>query len=246
MIRRKAALVKARAAGVDRDPQTRALVDQLIASRFIEAALAKELNEDPTVTDAAIEAFYKSNAPAYQIPARVRAGVILFKVGEKAEPAKRAELRARAMAILEQARTLDATGFAQLVQSHSEEQSTRYIGGDTGWLTAGQTSPRWPGAVVRTAFELKQPGQVAPLVETPTGFFIVRVAEFQEAGVLPLAQVQDAIRHELSRKMRLEQEQAFFRDLKQGLDIKVYQQVFDGLPPPTSTITATVPKVPGG
>ena len=246
MVRRKAALQKAHAEGFDSDPQTAALVEQLVASRYIETRLGKYSIDELTVTDAEVKQFYDGNADAYRIPAAVRCGAIWLKLGSKADPEKRQELEAWAKQIQKEAGSLDANGFARLVQQRSDDQSTRYIAGDTGWIKEGESSPRWPEAMVQAAFSLVQPGTVSPVIKTAAGFYILRLTERREAAVRPLAEVSENIRYQLQQVKRQQREQAFFGELKSGLDIRINQQVLDALPVPDSTATAAVPKLPGG
>lgn len=245
LIRRKAALVRAREQHLDHDPETAALVEQLISSRYIESELSKATEEAPSVTTAEIEEYYRNNAPHFRQPSQVRCGVIWLKSSAKAEPTKRDEIRLKAEGLRKAAVNADAAAFAQLVQQHSDDQSTRYIAGDTGWLKAEDSSTRLPREVVRAAMQLNQAGEVAPLVESDNGFYVVRLTEREAASLRPLSEVEDAIRYNLQKLKRQQVEQAVFDKMKDGLKIKIYQQAFDTLPPPSSTATAKVPRLPG-
>jgi len=246
MIRRKAAFLKAREQKLDRDPATAALIEQLIASRYVESQLTNAGPETAAVSEAEIEQFYQSRTEAYQLPAKVRCGVLCLRLPSKAEPAKRVELQNLAQKLRQEAATASDAQFAQLVQQHSDDQSTRYIGGDTGWLAEGASSPHWPRQVLTAAFALGHAGEVAPLVESPDAFYIIRLTERSEGGVRPLAEVREAIRYQLAQARQFQQQQAFFDELKRGLNIRINQDAIDTLPPPASTATASAPNLPGG
>jgi parvulin-like peptidyl-prolyl isomerase len=246
MIRLKAALAQARATGFDRDPAMVTLVERLIAERFQEAEFARRFDSDPVVSDEQVAAFYEENAARFRTPAAVRAGVVWMKASPRAEPERRAELRARAKSIRLQAQQADDASFNRIVQQHSDHQSTRYIGGDTGWLRADEHRPEWNAAVVEAAFALEQPGEVAPLVESPDGYYIVRLMTRQPAGIRPLAEVGEAIRYQLLQSKRQQQEQEFSAALKDGLHIEINHTLFESIPAPVSpSIAAGPPVLPG-
>lgn len=245
LIRRKAALAKARASGLDRDPKIQTLIENLIATRYLEAEFAKR-GQDPPVDEAELGEFYRKHVAQFRVPPSVRAGIITLKVGSKAEADNRAEARARAEAIRARALSVDDAGFARLVQENSEDQSTRYIGGDTGWLREGETASPWPQTVVSAAFALQNPGDLAPLVQTPAGVFIIRLTGRSEATVRPLDQVREAVRFQLQQTKRHQAEEAFFTELKRGLDIRINQEAFRSIPAPNSGVAHAPPALPGG
>lgn len=245
MIRLKAGLAKARAHGQEREPATRALIEKLIAAQYVEAEFSKWAATNAPVTDAEIRAFYDNHPEQFQEAAAVRAGVIRFNISSKAEASQRAALREQAAAIRAQAAQVDEAGFRRLVQQHSEDQATRYAGGDTGWLPADEPSSHWPPAVVTAACALPQAGDVAPLVATAEGFFVVRLVERRPAQRRPLATVQEAVRYQLQQTRRQQLEAAFTAELKRDLRIEVNQSLLTPRPNPAATAQATPPPVPG-
>ncbi|HEX5218396.1 MAG TPA: peptidyl-prolyl cis-trans isomerase [Verrucomicrobiae bacterium] len=244
LIREKATLAKARAAGLDRSPETVALVERLIVARYTEAEFAKRFGKEPEVEDAEIQKFYGSNLARFQIPAAVRAGLIWLPLSPKADVTRRAALLANAEALRERAASADAIGFRALVQQHSEDQATRYTGGDTGWLHEGQPASCHP-AVMTAALQLQQAGEVAPLVVVSNGVYIVRLLERRMASTRPLIDVREAICYELQQQKRAQREQEFFAEMKRGLDIKVNRDVLNSISTPTQVSNAAPPALPG-
>jgi parvulin-like peptidyl-prolyl isomerase len=246
MIGLKAALAKARAKGQDREPQTRKLIDQLIASQFLEAEFARRTLTNSPVSDTEITAYYETHPQEFRVPASVRAGVVFLKVSSKASPEKLAEMRGRAEELRAQAVTTDEAGFARLVQQHSDDQSSRYTGGDTGWLRAGESSGHWPGAVVEAALALAKIGDVAGLVETTNGFFVVRLTERRAAAVRPLADVREAVRFQLQQNRQRQQQEEFAAELKRGLNIQINEAVLNTITAAKAGPTSAPPSLPGG
>jgi len=245
LIRRKAALAKACASGLDRDPKVRMMIENLIATRYLEAEFAKRGKDSP-VDEAEIVEFYQAHAAQFQISSAVRAGVITFKVSSKADTDKRDEVRARAESVRARAVGVDDAAFAQLVQENSEDQSTRYSGGDTGWLRAGDPGSSLPLTVVNAAFALRKSRDLAPIVQTPEGFYVVRLTMRHEATVRPLEQVREAVRFQIQQARRQQAEEKFFADLKRGLEITINKKVFNSIGAPKTTLTQAPPALPGG
>lgn len=218
LIRQQATLAQLRASGFDRDPETVAAVERLLVARFEERELADA--EAPKVSDAEVQAAYAADAARYAIPAAVRGGVLWLKCSPKAASGQRAEVKRSAEQLRAAAVAADAAGFERLVREHSDDQSTRFHGGDTGWLSANQKVGGWDPAVVQALQALATPGEYAPVVETPGGFYVVRLGETRAAGTRPLAEVRDTIRHQLQVARREQLTAAFQARMRSGLDIR--------------------------
>jgi parvulin-like peptidyl-prolyl isomerase len=247
MIRHKAALVQARAEGFDKQPEMVSLVEQLIVARFLETRHAAVSESDPVVSEEEIARFYQDHPDRFQRPEAVRAGVILLRGSARATEEKRAELRERALAILDQARGSDADAFALLVRRYSDDQATRYTGGDTGWMRADASLAASDAAVMAAAVGLENPGDLAPLLESTEGIRIVRLAARQAPGIRPLDEVRESIRFELLQSARAARQNAFFEELKEGVRIEINQPLIQNLArPDTPSLTKGPPSLPGG
>jgi peptidyl-prolyl cis-trans isomerase C len=246
LIRHKTALVQARAAGFDKDPEMVALVEQLIASRFLEARHAASSDSEPVIAEEQIARFYQNHPDRFSKTEAVRAGVIWLRGSARANVEKRGELRERATTIRDQARGLDSDAFVMLVRQHSEDQATRYTGGDTGWIRPDDTLPARDAAVMAAASSLENPGDLAPLLESTDGFRIVRLTARQPAGVRPLDEVRESIRYELSQSGRQARQNAFFEKLKEGVRIEINQPLLQNLElPDIPSLSKGPPPLPG-
>jgi hypothetical protein len=86
-------------------------------------------------------------------------------------------------------------------------------------------------------------GDVAPLVETERGFYIVKLLERRDARQQPLAQVQKVIRREVSRESARQAEREFYDRMKQGVNIRINQELLESITLPVQP--ATPPRLPG-
>ena len=235
---------KALAAGYDRDPQVVANLKRVMVARFQEDQLAKL--GAPSATAEEIVEFYQKNRQRFGTPEKVRAAVIEIKVARTATAEQRAAASAHAESVLAEARTnapLDGT-FGLVAQRHSEHQSTRYRGGDIGWLAVGATNSEWPAAVTEALSRLSQPGEISPVIATPAGFYLVKLAERQAANVRPLEDVKEGVKYLVARQKEQQRQEELYAALKQGIGIRINQPLLDSLPVPVRETRP--PDLPGG
>ena len=87
---------------------------------------------------------------------------------------------ARAKESAEEVRTQaleEGADFAQLAQSNSDHSTTRYEGGDIGFLVPGETdedgNPKLDPALEAAAFALQE-GEISPVIQTESAFHILK------------------------------------------------------------------------
>jgi parvulin-like peptidyl-prolyl isomerase len=245
MIRFEAALVKARAAGYDRRPEVTNRFNQLIVARYQEDRL-NQIEGVSGVSQEELTAYYSRHAARFAVPEQARAAVIVWQSSAKADPERRQELSRRAQALAVHARHADADAFVQLVQAHSEDQSTRYRGGDAGWLVRAATNGYWEPAVIEAVFALKQPGETSDVVTTSQGLYVARLLEHRAASVRPIEEVKELIEYEVAREKRARLEKDQFDELKAGLRIQVNQSVLDSIQPAKPLSEDKPPALPKG
>lgn len=244
LIREKTLLLRAQAAGWEQQPETRRLIEQLIVSRFLATELARRDTNAALPTAAELQAFYDGQPNRFGQPAAWRAGVIWLRHSPKAEAAQRAAQRERAVQLLQQVTQADAAAFPALVQQHSDHQATRYQGGDTAWWSVGQPA-LFEAEVLSAITNLPAVGAVSPLVETPTGFYIVRLLEQRPARRQPLAEVREQLEYEWQQQSRQQREAAFFAEMAQGVPMQLDRTALRQFFPTNQTTAATQPKLPG-
>ena len=241
MIRQEAVYAHAKAAKFEEQPEIAALIKSLIVSRFIEQQ--RELAE-PRITNEEIEEYYTTHRPEFLVPASARGAIIFFRASPKMAPEKREELGQHARRVLAEAqKTESEAGFTRLVQLHSEDQATRYRGGDLGWMTRAQCEAVLGAEVSTALFALKKPDDFSPLLETTEGFYILKVRAVKEAGVHPLTEVEELIRYQLSRRAGLRREEEFYAGMKRGLDIQINRALLESISLPTPN--RNPPALPG-
>lgn len=239
LIQREALYVKALKAGFDQAPEIKERIKDLVVARFQEQQFTAP---EVTITDAEVEAVYTAEKQRFARPVTARGGIIFISCPATATEASRSTLRDRARAIAVQATVnAETNAFDQLVARYSEHQPSRYRGGDTGWVMAN--SEAWEAPVRDALLALREPGQFAPLIETPRGFYVLKLLERREASWQPIAEVRELLRHELARKKVQDAEHAFQAQVKSGLEIRIHQERIQSIELPP--LESHPPSLPG-
>jgi parvulin-like peptidyl-prolyl isomerase len=244
MIRREAVFAKAKAAGFDQRPDIQESVKRLIAAKFQDEQTQPQGANEPSVSEQEIGQYYQQHKDKYATSAKVRGAILFLKVSPLAEAEEREQLMAKAQALLAQAKAAAPRDFAQLVQANSEDQATRYKAGDIGWVSREAKGLEPDPAVIAALFTLQKPGDIAPLVPTKKGVYIVKLTDTQAVGTRPLAEVKESIAYMLRKQKQEQQEQEFFAAMKAGLDIRINRPLLESIQPSPSPVK-TPPGMPG-
>jgi parvulin-like peptidyl-prolyl isomerase len=156
--------------------------------------------------------------------------MLYLQADSKMSPDKRADLRAR----LEQAkRQMLADGanqrepsiippgfFGNLAMSYSDDQASRYKGGDIGWCDQGREAYRWPTEVITAGMALSK-GGISDVIETAKGLFLVAKTDSREPVVTPLEKMDATLRRQLTVTKRQETEQVFMKQLRAAVPVQI-------------------------
>lgn len=233
---------QAQKAGYQERPDLRAHFDRLVGAAFKEEKLAPLLAAASMATDAEIAAYYQAHASNYVTPDALRLGVIWIKVSPKADAERQAQAEARAETLLAEARQADLTGFAALTRQHSEDEATRYRGGDTGWISRDSAGGHWPAIVLDAGEAMISPGDCAR-VRSDNGIYVVRLLEKRPAAHRPLAQVRDGVGYLVVREKQQQAERAFYEQLSAGVPIRFNHSLLDSI---SNSVSSAPPPLPGG
>ena len=146
-----------------------------------------------------IQKYYdKYKTTRYNTPKKIKARHIMIRSNKN----DNAETKAAAKKRIEEAKAAVSGGmdFAEAASKFSED-STKALGGDLGFFSAGQIYP----AVEKAAFAMNV-GEVSDIVESKAGLHIVRVEEIKEPEDRTLEQVKGEIAKELATEDRASDE----------------------------------------
>lgn len=151
-----------------------------------------------------IRAYYEENRDQFATsPEQVRASHILLSTKEKAEE------------VLEDLN--NGADFAELAKYESEDEATRDKGGDLGYFERGEMHQEFEDA----AFSLEV-GETSDIVETESGFHIIRVTDKKEAVVPPYEEIQEKVRETyMAEQMQIEM-QEWIAEIKEDANVRNY------------------------
>jgi parvulin-like peptidyl-prolyl isomerase len=242
MIKREALLQRARKAGLDRDPAYQREIESLLI-RKLQAAELDPRRESVAIPDAAVKAEYETGAARFTRPAQARLAMLFLAADPKASETRRGEVRARLeegrrkfLALSASASPVASLGFGPLAVDYSDDQVTRYRGGDLGWLEPGKHPSRVPAEVGEAAWALS-PGKVSEVIEARNGFYLVLKADARASAVTPFESVQASLRQTLLVRKRNELEEQFHADTARLIPARVHTQALAAVQLPEAPAT---------
>jgi len=226
LVRQELLLQAARSRGLENDPEYRQIVEQQLIALLMRRSLEGQ-DGAQTVRDDELERYYREHTAEFSAPEQVRVAQIV--VPDKA-------LATRLHKQVKTLRREDSKGFAALAAKHSIDAPSREQGGDTGFISrdSGAFSP----TVRANVFLLKQPGDVAEVVETEHGFHILRLSERRVSAARPLAEVKEQIRQRLTYERRSKRTEALIAEIKAKTKVEMFTDRLSGAPQPSLATTA--------
>jgi len=194
---------KARAVGLDTDPLYQQRVGEyrktLLINRYRER-LAKTMNP----SEQELKAYYEANRNRLVVPEARKLQIVVVKTEEEAESIKE-RIKAGEITIYQAAR------------DYSIAANAKQDLGEVGWVNQGEVAP----ALDKVIFALG-PGEIGGPVETPAGWFLVKIQEVSEAR---FTDISDEGTRKLARRSYLHAKvDAYTADLrKKQFPVEVYQ-----------------------
>ncbi len=208
----------AREDGLDKDPQVKARIQDVVDRILAQEYLSKEvLPKVKPVSDQEVKAYYEKHKKEFVQPEAIHARHILIPVAQNASPKEvKAALKKAEMI---RKRALNGESFAKLAKEYSADPGTKDKGGDLGFFTKGQMIEDFEKA----AFALK-PGQISKPIRTAFGFHIIKVEEVRPATQKSFAEVKDQIREQLQQQHQEMALRMALRQLENKHPIKIYPE----------------------
>jgi peptidyl-prolyl cis-trans isomerase C len=165
-----------------------------------------------TVTDKEGEKYYHSNLKLFKEPEQVKISQIWIKLTPKAEKSKKIQARKK----IENAQKKLAQGedFGSVAKAYSEGPNAKR-GGTMGYFRRGQMGKQFENA----AFALKV-GEVSKIVETPLGYYLIKVTDKLPTRTIPYKEAKPMIERRLKREKGKTEVLNYIENLKKSANIK--------------------------
>ena len=160
--------------------------DEIRNEIIVQRLREREVDSKISVSDAEVDAFLASTAAQAGGDSEYRIQHVLVLVPEQSSPEQIDQRRRRAQEALQQIRT--GGDFGQVAASFSEAPDA-LRGGDLGWRTPARLPP-----VFNDALALMKPGDVSPVLRSPSGFHIIKLVETRNRNA-PTVVEQTHARH---------------------------------------------------
>ncbi|HTP51648.1 MAG TPA: peptidyl-prolyl cis-trans isomerase [Anaeromyxobacteraceae bacterium] len=207
--------------GLANDPDVqntlrKAMVQKLVQRKFSEG--------DPTkdVSDAEAQKFYDEHKDEFQKPARLRLTGDFIAATDKNRAAKSSQAK-KAYNQLKAGEKKNPAGaqvaLQTLAKDSSDDAASKAAGGDLGFKTKDEYAKQFGAPFADAAFKLKPDDTV--ILETPQGFWIVRVTGRQDEINRPFEQMKVQIQNRLFREKRTKEFDEFVKKLRDDAHVTV-------------------------
>jgi peptidyl-prolyl cis-trans isomerase C len=190
--------------GMARDMEARVRVDEYLKEQGV---LEPEIPEDR------IREMYDLDPKSFSTTETVRVSHILIVVDEQAGTEEKQQARQKAEQIRKE--ILAGEDFAAMAKAHSD-CSTAPMGGDLGQIKRGYM----PAAFDEVAFSLEK-DTISKVVETKTGYHVIKLVDRQPARQIPYDQVRDFLKTYLQGEESKKKLAAHIAELKEKSEIEI-------------------------
>ncbi|MDD2715870.1 MAG: peptidylprolyl isomerase [Candidatus Wallbacteria bacterium] len=176
-----------------------------------------------------IEKYYIEHQDTFKISKQIHARQILISTDNGRSKEEALE---KTGSILQELKALD---FAEAARKYSEDDATRSNGGDLGFFT--------PDALIKPLndfVEKAKPGDVSEPVETPGGYYLLKVEEIRENILRPLENVREEIRDTLKRKEATQRYELWKEQTLADYKSDIREDLLNKQNLPPETVIATV------
>ena len=161
------------------------LRNDLLMQKLYDKEIKSELSEDD------LKKYYEENRYKFKRPEKIKVRIIYIR-NDPTDPKGREKALKRAKEAL--AKIKEGEDFADVASKYSNAMS-RIKGGDMGFVHKGMLDE----PIEKAAFSLKK-GEMSDIVETPTGFYIIKLEDISPAVQLGFDEIKDRLKKELKAK----------------------------------------------
>jgi peptidyl-prolyl cis-trans isomerase C len=230
-------LARALELGIDKAPEIRRRYENLLIAELKERELKPKLEQAAVGPEEVRNAVHQAQR---RQPAQVRIAVLQLTANSRASENKRTQLAERLIEAREKALRMPTPepGFGALAVDYSDDQTTRYTGGDKGWFDVGNTNYSIAPEILAAANSLPKVGDVSEVIRTDRGLYLVRLMDRRAAGPTSLTAQEPAVQQKLLAKERKRIEAEFGASIRSNLRVEVNTPAFAAVQYQTSTSMA--------
>ena len=227
--------------GMLQDPGIQRDIRQMLTSKLLDDYMRQEVWEKE-IEEAEIKKYYDDHWKEFNRPDQIRIADIFIYVPEDASEEMHAEMKDKAMIVLDKALKSRKTrsGFGMLIKEYSDTP-LNYRKGDTGFFNDHGQPIDLDRAIVDAAFAIERVGSISEqLIETADGYHIIMLTGKRSGVHIPLDNVRQKITQWIRRDKAATAKASYIESLKAESDIEVHDSrlsaFYDGMSKKERTI----------
>ncbi len=231
--------------GLAKDPDVqltlrKIMVQKLVQKNFQDQDGAKD------VPEAELTKYYDDHKSDYSRPKRVRlSAIVLAAPAGSPDRAKKAKLAKEALARVKAEEKKNPLAFQQAVTQYSDDAASKAAGGDLQFKSQEELTKAFSKELADGVFALKV-GDTSNVIETPQGFYVVKVTGQQEELNRTLDQVKPQIASKLYREKKTKEFDEWLKRLKDEAKVTVDEKALDEVQVSTEGTAAGMGAMGGG
>ncbi len=184
------------------------LENDLILQKLYDKEIKVELSDDD------LKEYYEKNRYKFKVPSKINIRLIYVR-NDPTDPKGREKAKKRAEEAYE--KILAGESFADIAAKYSNAMS-RIKGGDMGFIHKGMLDE----PIEKAAYSLEI-GKISEIIETPKGFYIIKLEKKSPEEQLPFEKVKDRLKKELKSKYEKERLDKILDSMKKSSKIEQYR-----------------------
>jgi peptidyl-prolyl cis-trans isomerase SurA len=181
---------------------------------IVQAMRQAKLTDNVVVSPAQVQAFYDKNKSEFTIPDQVKLRMIILRE-ENANDVGRDANKAQTAEEIRQ-KLVEGADFNRMAQMYSEDEATRDLGGDWGWVERNTLNED----LTKAAFSMKA-GGISPVLQLGDSYYILNVEARKNATVKSISETREAIEQNIMQQERMKSQQRWLDTLRQKAFIKI-------------------------
>jgi peptidyl-prolyl cis-trans isomerase SurA len=209
---------------------------QITDNALTQQVIRQEVGQRVDIGPDEVKAYYDAHKSEFDRPEEVILSEIVLNTDNKTG-ADLDAVRKRADDI--RSRVLAGEDFAGLAKRYSEDPATAASGGELGVYQRGQLAK----AIEDAVFKLDK-GQMSDVIQTKSGFMILKVDQHYQAGEQPLEAVQDEIQSKIYQQKMDPQMRKYLAQLREESYVWIKPGYTDTAAVPGATVIQEVAPTP--
>lgn len=166
-----------------------------------------------TITDDDIKAKYDEMSRRSAAVSKVRLSHVLIALPQKPTEQQLAAAKEKAAVVVNKSRSGEK--FSELAEKFSDDERTKPIGGDLGWIERGTIDTEWEVIV----FSMSK-GETRGPINGPAGLHVFHLSDIEKAADKKFDEVKEQIRNDLYRREMDRQTKLWLDELRKKAHIE--------------------------